>query len=345
MANAPNTDNYQLGKGVVYFDRLNSTSGLYEGERDLGNAPEFSYTVAIEKLEHFSSRGGLKAKDKEVISQVTPSLSFTLDEVNVNNLAMLNLGSTATIAAVTQAGVEAEVVAAHSGRRTPLANRGVNYHTMAYDDSAADNVLAVVGELITGAGGATALVLAVTGTATAGVLTLALTNTTAFVDDETVTGDVAATFEVNSATGAVAGTATNPIIWVQDSTDTTTYVAGTDYEISGTLKDDEIGRIKVLAGGAIVDGTDIHVTYGYAAGAYDEITALSETSIQGKFRFVSDNPVGENFEIEYHSVSLTPDGDASNIGDDWTSLAFSGEVLKDETNHPTQPYYVLRELD
>ncbi len=344
MANSPSTENYQLGKGVVYFDRLNSTTGLYEGELDLGNAPEFSYTIAIEKLEHFSSRGGLKAKDKEVISQVTPSLSFTLDEINTENLALLNLGSVTAVSAVTQAGVEAEVVVAHLGKRTPLAHRGVNYHTLAYDDTAADNVIFVPGEVVTGAGGATGIVLAVTGTASAGTLTIAKTNTLAFVDDEAITGDGTGAAEVNSATGAVAGTASDPIMWVQDSTDTTTYVAGTDYEISSTLKDDEIGRIKILSGGSITDGADIHVTYGYASAAYNEITALSETEIQGKFRFVSDNPVGGNVEIEYHSVSLTPDGDTSNIGDDWTSLAFSGEVLKDETNNPTQPYYVLREL-
>ncbi len=345
MATSPNTGNYTLGKGIVYFDKLNSTSGLYEGERDLGNAPEFSYTLAIETLKHFSSRGGLKAKDKEVISQITPSLSFVLDEISVNNLALMNLGTSSTVAAVPQSSVEAEVVVAHLGHRTKLANRGVNYHTLAYIDTAADNVLFVPGELVTGGtSGATALVLAVTGTATTGTLTVAMSSATSFAGAEVITGDVAGVADLAAGVVEVAGTATNPIVWVQDATDTTTYVAGTDYEISSALKDNEIGRIKVLAGGSITDGANIHVTYGYTAAAYEQINAIAETAIEGRLRFVSDNPVGENYEIYYHHVSLTPDGDVSNIGDDWSSLSFSGEVLKDETNHPSKPYYVVNEL-
>ena len=63
----PSADNYVLGKGVVYFNMKDPITGLYTGERDLGNAPAFSLNVSTEKLEHYSSRGGLKAKDKQVI--------------------------------------------------------------------------------------------------------------------------------------------------------------------------------------------------------------------------------------------------------------------------------------
>ena len=55
-------ENYTLGKGILYFDRYNPDTGTYSGWRDLGNAPSFSFTVNIEKLEHFSSRGGLRVK-------------------------------------------------------------------------------------------------------------------------------------------------------------------------------------------------------------------------------------------------------------------------------------------
>ncbi|RKZ95306.1 MAG: hypothetical protein DRQ46_08655, partial [Gammaproteobacteria bacterium] len=100
MAVSPNTDNYTLGKGVVYFNRK-TDAGAFTGERDLGNAPAFSFNIALEKLEHFSSRGGLKAKDKEIISQITPGCSLTLDEVTAENLALLTL---AEIEEVSQAG-------------------------------------------------------------------------------------------------------------------------------------------------------------------------------------------------------------------------------------------------
>ena len=45
MVDSPNTENYTLGKGVVYFDQKNLTTGLYMGERDLGNAPAFSFSL------------------------------------------------------------------------------------------------------------------------------------------------------------------------------------------------------------------------------------------------------------------------------------------------------------
>lgn len=86
-------ENYTLGKGILYFNRWQNAA--YAGWKDLGNAPAFSFNVNIEKLEHFSSRGGLKVKDKEIISQLTPSLSFTLDEITPENFALLGLATIA----------------------------------------------------------------------------------------------------------------------------------------------------------------------------------------------------------------------------------------------------------
>ena len=84
-------ENYTLGKGILYFQRFQN--GAYSPWRDLGNAPSFSFNVNIEKLEHFSSRGGLRVKDKEIISQLTPSCSFTLDEITAENFEILGLAT------------------------------------------------------------------------------------------------------------------------------------------------------------------------------------------------------------------------------------------------------------
>lgn len=334
MATAPNTDNYTLGKGVVFFDQL--ISGAYQGERDLGNAPVFTFNIALEKLEHYSSRGGLKAKDKEIISQITPGLAFTLDEVNKENLSLLTLGDVSTVTQ-TAGSVAAEVVTAHLGKRTDLGYRGVICWTLPYDDSAADNVIFVVGETVTGAGGATGVVLAITGTATAGILTIARTNTTDYVDDEVLTGGGSGSADVDSTTGGTLATGT-PLILVQDDADTVTYTAGTDYEIDITLSDDDIGRINVLEGGSITDEEVLHITYQYAGLTYTNISAFANTQVVGKLRFVSDNPAGNQQELMVWSVSLTPSGDTAMIGDDWSTLGFVGEILKDETNHPLSPY-------
>lgn len=331
MATAPNTDNYTLGKGVVFFNQL--VDSTYQGERDLGNAPAFTFNIALEKLEHFSSRGGLKAKDKEIISQITPGLTFTLDEVNKENIALLTLGDT-TVETQVLGNVAAEVVIANLDKRSDLDFRGISSWTLPYDGG---SVIFVLGETVTGAGGAIGIVTSITGDATSGTLTLALTNATAFVDDEAITGSGTGAAVVNSSVGGTIYV-TTPTILVQDDADTVTYVSGTDYTIDVSLSDEKIGRVKFLTGGSIVAGETVHITYGYAALTYTLIAAFANTQIIGKLRFVSDNPAGNQQELEVWSVSLTPAGDTAFIGDDWSTMEFAGEILKDETNHPLNPY-------
>lgn len=87
------TDDYNLGRGTVYFSLLDPTSKVPIGYRDLGNAPEFSIAVETETLEHQSSRAGLKVTDKEVLISQKVTLSLTLDEINFQNLATLLSGT------------------------------------------------------------------------------------------------------------------------------------------------------------------------------------------------------------------------------------------------------------
>ena len=94
--NAHSTKNYQLGRGVVYFNPLDPSTGIAKGEVDLGNAPAFSLNTEIEELEHFSSRAGLRVVDKKVTLSLKLIGSFTLDEINVRNLAFAFLGDEAT---------------------------------------------------------------------------------------------------------------------------------------------------------------------------------------------------------------------------------------------------------
>lgn len=326
MANAPNTENYTLGKGIIFFNQL--VGGVYQGERDLGNAPSFSFSLATEKLEHYSSRGGLRAKDKEIISQITPSLSFTLDEINKENLALLTLGA---IESVTQlAGVASAVsVNAIDGLRATLAHRQVGSYRLAHgtvttgpfvvgEAVTSDNVDAGAG-IITAVGGAYIDVVITAGT---------------FADADTLTGGTS--LASAAQVGTMAWSAGS--VLVQDSTDTTTYVAGTDFTVNAALRDDEIGRILTLSGGSITDAEELHLTYMYRDETYQRIKAFSETEISGMLRFVSDNPAGEQQEIVVHSTSLAPTGDTALIGEDWSTLGFTGEVLKDETNNPDSPY-------
>ncbi len=341
MSVSPSTDNYTLGKGVVYFNKKDQISALYGGERDLGNAPAFAFNIALEKLEHFSSRGGLKAKDKEIISQITPGITFTLDEVNKENLALLTL---AEINEKTQTagGASAETVTAHLGKRSDLAHREIGHYALTYD---AGTVIFVVGETVSGATGVgTVVALADGSDVTTGTLYIALT-TAGFVDDEAITGSGTGAAAVDSLTGEVLQSGV--VILVQDDADTITYLPGKEgtgnYQVNTDLKDGAIGRILINAdqttpSDAIAENDVLHVTYGFFDASYTEIQAFKETQIEGTLRFVSDNPAGTQQELEVWRCSLTPTGDTSMIGDDWSTLGFTGEILKDEVGHPESPY-------
>lgn len=95
----PSTEDYNLGRGIVYFAPLSILAdtglGFPLGYRDLGNAPEFSISLETETLEHQSSRTGLKVTDKEVVISQKVSLALTLDEINFQNLAILLSGESA----------------------------------------------------------------------------------------------------------------------------------------------------------------------------------------------------------------------------------------------------------
>jgi len=99
----PNTADYNLGRGKLFFAPLTS-GNLPKGYRDLGNAPGFNITLDKEVLEHFTSRAGLKTKDKEVQLSLAVNMSFQLDEFNDENLADLFSGAKASHTNVAVAG-------------------------------------------------------------------------------------------------------------------------------------------------------------------------------------------------------------------------------------------------
>lgn len=114
----PNTEDYNLGRGIIYIAEIDSTTGRpsASGWRDLGNAPEFNVTVEAETLEHRSSRQGLQTVDKEVLISQDMNLSFALDELNHENLALFFSGSKASHTNVAIAGfAKYEMISAADG--------------------------------------------------------------------------------------------------------------------------------------------------------------------------------------------------------------------------------------
>lgn len=87
MAVSPSVDNYQVGKGVVSFSTDEGSN-----YRDVGNVSDFTWTPTVTKLDHFSSREGVKKKDRSVAVETGATLKMIMDEITADNLAMLALG-------------------------------------------------------------------------------------------------------------------------------------------------------------------------------------------------------------------------------------------------------------
>ncbi|MBV6340181.1 hypothetical protein [Candidatus Magnetobacterium casense] len=109
---------------------------------------------------------------------------------------------------------------------------------------------------------------------------------------------------------------------VKDSTDTTTYTEGTDYEV-----DYKAGMLYCQETGTIVDLATLHVSATYDALDVDVVSAGTATTITGSFLFLGNPASGVIMDVEGYG-SLIPEGELSLISDKWTELGFTFEFLK-----------------
>lgn len=112
---------YVLGKGKVFFDRYPNgvtitatTQG--EGERYLGNTPEFSTSASTESLDHYSSEGGVKTKDDSVQLSLDRTGKMVCDNISADNVALFFLGTKSTVAQAAQSGLSTLFADVNRGR-------------------------------------------------------------------------------------------------------------------------------------------------------------------------------------------------------------------------------------
>lgn len=105
LTGKPNTQDYFLGRGVVYLAPLDTSTGLPGAYRDLGNCPAFAIQVESEELLHQSSRTGTRVTDKRVTLSQDISFTFSLDEISHENLALFFGGLVSSITNPAVAGV------------------------------------------------------------------------------------------------------------------------------------------------------------------------------------------------------------------------------------------------
>lgn len=112
-------------------------------------------------------------------------------------------------------------------------------------------------------------------------------------------------------------------------------VAGTDYNL-----DARSGKLHIFSAGNIDGSEDLTITYQVEAKKFKELSNFQRSNIEGRFTYVSDNAAGNNFQIEFWSVSFTPTGDTVLITDqaEWMQIELEGEIQADELGHPESPF-------
>lgn len=86
---AVSINNYTVGKGIVSIKKTGDVTFT-----DIGNCPTFEFTPEVTKLDHFSSREGVKTKDLSVVLEKKGTLKIVLEEFSVENIALAILGTT-----------------------------------------------------------------------------------------------------------------------------------------------------------------------------------------------------------------------------------------------------------
>lgn len=131
------SNNYTLGRGEVYFARFVTGTETPEGERYLGNTPEFNLTIEEEALDHFSSDRGIREKDDSVSLETTRTGSLITDNIDPENVALFFFGTKSTVT-LTATTVTDEVVAGvipglyyqlGMSQANPTGYRGLDIHT------------------------------------------------------------------------------------------------------------------------------------------------------------------------------------------------------------------------
>lgn len=322
---SPNPSNYTLGKGVLYFDQFDA-AGALTGEVDLGNAPELAFNMTVDMLDHFSSRAGISSKDAQVTKMITPTFTFTLDEFSDETLSMLFYGQSTNT--VTQAAIGLTTLA------LPVTVNKKSYYSLGYRNVGIWRVRVVYETGKTAADIPDDAVLTNTsGGATNTYSVLTAVGTELYLKTKAGTG-LAASGDIYIATTKIATYTVAPQL------DTTKVLIkkGSAWLAPGIdfILDTDLGRI-LIGTDSTLTGSEV-VNFAVAASTIRKINAVSQVSLKGKIRFVSNNPEGPQYQFEAWNCSLKPNGDTAFISDKWAEVKFNAEILLDRANHPDSPY-------
>lgn len=116
--------------------------------------------------------------------------------------------------------------------------------------------------------------------------------------------------------------AIDDVVLVEDVTDATTYVEGTDYILNRPL-----GLIKVLTTSAIVDAAVLHVTADYAATSGTLISGATSTDVRAKFIFDGINQAdGLACIVTVHEGIIAANNAFDFLADDFNNVVLPGKM-------------------
>lgn len=118
---------------------------------------------------------------------------------------------------------------------------------------------------------------------------------------------------------------------VQDDTDATTYVEGTDYTVNATL-----GGIFVIAGGAIDTAIQalsagatltLHVGYTWAAGSGLIVSGATKPTVRGRWLLDGKNLAnGDSVIVDVYDAAMTPKSAVDFLGGKFVPLDLNGTM-------------------
>lgn len=186
-------------------------------------------------------------------------------------------------------------------------------------------------------------------------VTLSLNRKGSFVTDNIDIDNVALFFNANAAVVAQAAVVgkttviTDPLgdryyqlgVTVGNPTgdrQVTNVVASAGVVTTDFTVDAELGRVYIVAGGAIDGDATVTFTYDTTAKSRKQIITTGDAAVEGALRFLAHNATGAQLDYYMPSVKLAPNGEYELKGESWQQMSFSVEIQKRDDN--TEAIYI-----
>ena len=274
--------------------------------------------MALETLEHFESRSGIKTKDLDIVTQQTASGSVSLDEPKIENLKLWSMASVIDESAQSASSED-------NGAYVAIQDAWID---LGFVDISAAKVTDD-GETVTFTFATDLVTLAAHGfsdgqkvefnNSGGGLPAEILVDTTYYIVNSNP-GDFQISLTPGGSVHAFTddGTGTNKVLEL--------YTILTDYEL-----DLNAGLLYALSEGAIGASEAIEVSFSYAAVTKKEVKAGTSTTIIGHLFFAGDPAIGRKQDLK-GKISLKPDGDLPFIGDEIEVFNFNFDFILENDN-------------